>query len=158
MDLNDSYVQRLIYGSINCAGALSGLGAELTSVATAVSTTEATLYMLEPLAAGTGAQTNGAESVFVNMNGAFFNAGPNANGTVTVTMPNAQGASTSFTFASLTDFQSFILLHELGHQLGAFGPDIVDDAANGQNAAANGQNSATVLDNCFTQGANGVWQ
>jgi RHS repeat-associated protein len=146
--LNDA-VQRLIYGSTNCAGALSGFDG-LLSVATAVTTLEATLYMLEPLQAGTGAQTNGSESVFINVNGAFFNTAPNANGTVTVLMPNKQGVQSAFTFASLSDLQGFILLHELGHQLGTFGPDI--------NAAANGQNSASVLDNCFTQGANGVLQ
>ena len=60
---------------------------------------------------------------------------------------------TNFTFANAATLQGFILLHELGHQLGLFGPD-----AGPANAAINGSNSQAVLTNCFTQNAFGVYQ
>ena len=113
---------------------------------------ENTLYRLInlPQGPGAGAQTIDQTDVMINTAGAFFNAGANANGTVTVRMPNAAGVQTAFTFANVATFQGFVLLHELGHQMGVFGPDV--------NAAANGANSQAVLDNCFNQGAQGVWQ
>jgi len=115
---------------------------------------ENTLYRILPLgpSAGASTPTGSSNTVFVNANGAFFNATPNANGTVTVTMPNAAGVSTNYTFASAAVLQGFMLLHELGHETGAFGPD-----SGPANAAVNGQYSLSVLQDCFTQ-TNGVWQ
>ena len=112
---------------------------------------ENTLYRLLPLpqGPGTGAQTIDLTNVMINTAGAFFNAGANANGTVTVGMPNGAGVQAAFTFANMSTFQGFILLHELGHQTGVFGPDV--------DAAANGTNSQAVLDHCFKTDAQGVW-
>ena len=42
-----------------------------------------------------------------------------------------------------------ILLHELGHQVGLFGPDTTP--------ALNGNNSSAVLSDCFTKDSNGVY-
>jgi hypothetical protein len=108
---------------------------------------EATTYWVEPLNPGVGAQTVNANTVFLNSNGAFFNAGANANGTVSVRMPNANGVFRVFTFANLATLEGFLILHELGHQVGLYGPDV--------NRAANGQNSQLVLSNCFTMNAQG---
>jgi hypothetical protein len=108
-----------------------------------------TMYRILPLAGGVGAQTVDTYDVFINQNGAFFNAGLNANGTVSVIMPNSSGVSTSFTFANTATLDGFILLHELGHQVGLYGPDT--------NPASNGTNSKAVLDNCFTKDAQGVY-
>lgn len=110
---------------------------------------ENTLYRLLPLPNNTVAQTADRYDVQINTAGAFFNAAANANGTVTVTMPNAAGTMTLFTFANLATFQGFLLLHELGHQAGVFGIDV--------NAAANGANSQAVLNHCFTKYAQGVY-
>ncbi len=140
-------LDRLISGSGGCADALSGNDSYMAAL-DASFTLAATLYRILPLAADVGATTLDASDVVINATGAFFTAAPNANGTVTVLMPNAQGVQTQFTFASVSDLQGFLLLHELGHQLGTFGPDV--------NNAINSQNSETVLDNCFTE-TNGVW-
>jgi hypothetical protein len=113
---------------------------------------ENTMYRLLPLpqGPGTGAQTIDLYNVQINTAGAFFNAAPNANGTVTVRMPNAAGVQTAFTFANTWTFQGFVLLHELGHQFDVYGGDI--------NAATNGANSQAVLDHCFKENAQGVYQ
>jgi RHS repeat-associated protein len=109
-----------------------------------------TVYAAEPLAnAGSGAQTNSATNVFINSNGAFFNATPNANGTVTVNLPGGN----PITFANMATFQGFILLHELGHQTGALGPD----AGPGVPAGTNLANSLSILNNCFQMNAQGVY-
>jgi hypothetical protein len=117
------------------------------------------MYRLLSLPSGVGAWTVGAPTpsdpsystnVTINTDGAFFNAGPNPNGTESVTMPNSSGVSTSFTFASLSTFGRFLLLHELGHQVGVFGPDSAS-------AGANGANSQAVLNDCFQQDALGVY-
>ena len=144
--LNDA-IKRLVSGSTGCADALSGNDSYMAAFTSGL-TLAGTTYRILPLAAGAGAATIDIGDVILNATGAFFSAAPNADGTVTVLMPNAQGVQTSFTFASSSDFQAFVLLHELGHQLGTFGPDV--------DAATNGQNSQTVLDNCFTE-TNGVW-
>lgn len=85
----------------------------------------------------------------INTNGAFFNFTTNANGTVTVNMPNRKGKQNSFTFANAATLEGFILLHELGHQVGLFGPDTTP--------ALNGNNSSAVLSDCFTKDSNGVY-
>jgi RHS repeat-associated protein len=112
---------------------------------------ENTLYRLVPLpqGPGTGAQTIDVGNVMINTAGAFFNAAPNANGTVTVGMPNAAGVQTLFTFADTSTLRGFMLLHELGHQMAVFGADI--------NAAVNGANSQAVLDHCFSRDAQGIY-
>jgi hypothetical protein len=48
-------------------------------------------------------------------------------------------------FNSVTDLDAFILLHELGHQVGIFPPDVF--------AWINGRHSLRVLDACFKKGA-----
>jgi hypothetical protein len=108
-----------------------------------------TTYRLVALGPGIGAETVDPNSVFLNTDGAFFNAGPAANGLVTVHMPNAAGVQSTFTFGSVSAFQGFILLHELGHQTGAFGPDV--------DAGTNGANSQGILDNCVAKNAQGVY-
>ncbi len=140
-------LQRVGSDSAKCADALSGNDSYMTTLSASF-TLSTTLYRILPLTAGAGAATLDSSDVVINATGAFFTAAPNANGTVTVLMPNAQGVQTQFTFASVSDFQGFMLLHELGHQLGTFGPDV--------DPATNGQNSQVVLDNCFTE-PNGVW-
>jgi len=84
----------------------------------------------------------------INTMGAFFGAGTNANGNVTVIMPNASGADTQYTFGDIATFRAFILLHELGHQMGVYGDDL--------DPAVNGKNSKAILDNCFKED-NGVY-
>jgi hypothetical protein len=112
---------------------------------------ENTLYRLLPLpqGSGTGAQTIDVSNVMINTAGAFFNAAPNANGTVTVFMPNAEGVQTQFTFADTSALRGFMLLHELGHQMAVFGDDV--------SAAINGANSQAVLDACFKRDAQGIY-
>ena len=115
---------------------------------TVASVLENTLYRLLQLPAAVGAQTVDQTDVQINTAGAFFNVGPNANGTLTVWMPNPAGVPTQFTFDNTATFQGFILLHELGHQMGVFGQDT--------DGATNGANSQAVLDNCFSEDAQGV--
>jgi RHS repeat-associated protein len=97
-----------------------------------------------------GAWTADDRSVFIDPGGAFFIAGANANGTVTVNMPNrVNAAMTPFTFANVESLRAFILLHELGHQAGRLGPDT--------DRPTNAANSGAVLDNCFKKSAAGVY-
>jgi RHS repeat-associated protein len=110
-----------------------------------------TTYWLYPssMVPQTGAQTVDATNVQLNLNGQFFNYTTNANGTVTVALPDSAGNRTNTTFTDASTFQGFILLHEFGHQMGVYGPDT--------DSAMNGTNSAGVLDNCFNKDANGVY-
>ena len=79
----------------------------------------------------------------------------NSNGTVSVVMPNAFGIYDKFTFADMSTFQGFILLHELGHQMekyyktGRFPSDL--------DPIANGLNSHNLLNHCFKTNAQGVF-
>jgi hypothetical protein len=109
---------------VDCATFYAG-GDEDPSLATA-NVLENTLYRLLPLpqGPGTGAQTIDMYNVMINTAGAF-------------------------TFANMSTFQGFMVLHELGHQTGVFGPDL--------DAAGNGTNSQAVLDHCFKKDARGVW-
>lgn len=100
-----------------------------------------------PQSPGAGAQTVDSTDVQINTAG-VFNYATNSNGTVTVNLPNRKGKHTSLTFANAETLQGFILLHELGHEVGLFGPDTT--------ASINGNNSNAVLSNCFTQ-TNGVY-
>jgi hypothetical protein len=123
----------------------------LEAIITTVGILTNTTYRLVvlPQGPGAGAQTVGPTDVQINTAGAFFTAMPNANGSVTVGLPNAAGVLTAVTFASKSVFEGFILLHELGHQTKVYGDDV--------DAATNGTNSKGVLDNCFTKDAQGVY-
>ena len=101
-----------------------------------------------PQGPGAGAQTVDSTDVQINTAGVFFNYATNPNGTVTVNLPSRKGKQTSLTFANAETLQGFILLHELGHEVGLFGPDTT--------AAINGNNSNAVLSDCFTQ-TNGIY-
>lgn len=151
--LTNGFYAALAHLSPDCADFLTGSDetSSDSAVAQAGTVLMNTLYRFVelPQGPGSGAQTVGPNDVQINTAGAFFNAQAGANGTVTVGMPNSSGVSTAFTFASLSAFQGFILLHELGHQLDAYGADL--------NAAVNGANSAAILTHCFTQNAQGVY-
>ena len=85
-----------------------------------------------------GAQTNSTNSVFINSNGPFF--GDNS----TIYIPNDKPGITSLRevpFGSLDEMRAFILLHELGHQVGIFPADLFP--------FINGTHSLRVLEACF---------
>ncbi len=63
----------------------------------------------------TGAQTVAYNSVFINSEGPFSNLTPNVPGAGVTTLDLGTGLNQ-------TEFAAFILLHELGHQVGLFGP------------------------------------
>lgn len=90
-----------------------------------------------------GAATNPDGSVFLNTNGPFFNNSTDGNGTtVFVPDPSPQiSALVPTTFGSSAQLGAFLLLHELGHELGIFPPDT--------NKSINGSNSRKVLEHCF---------
>lgn len=98
-----------------------------------------TTYRIAPLQ-GAGADTppNTTSLVFISSSGPFFTGG------TTISIPPAQLGLSSWTTVNLqspAQMRAFILLHELGHQTGAFGPD--------QFNFINGQHSLKVLENCF---------
>ena len=99
-----------------------------------------------------GANTINSSTVFINSAGAFFTAVPDPAGHVTFTIPSttANGPATSITFLSQASANAFLLLHELGHQTGMFGPDAGEDKK-----PINAQNSWVVLSNCFGIGEPG---
>jgi hypothetical protein len=132
-----------------CAS-LFAIGAD-NAVAVAQNALQSTTYRLLqlPQGPGAGAQTTGSTDVQINTAGVFFNYTTNANSTITVSLPNGKGKQKSITFANATALQGFILLHELGHEVGLFGPDTT--------AAVNGNFSSAVLSDCFTQ-TNGVYK
>ena len=108
-----------------------------------------TIYAILALPNGnTGAFTSSSNYVVINATGAFFNFTTNSNNSVTVQLPNRKGKQRSLTFANAATFDAFLLLHELGHQVGLFGPDTA--------ASVNGTYSGAVLDDCFTL-TNGVY-
>ena len=85
-----------------------------------------------------GTQTNSATDVFLNSNGPFVK--PSA----TIYIPFDKLGMTSkrqVTFDSLAAMRAFVLLHELGHQLKVFSPDIFP--------FLNGTHSLRVIENCF---------
>jgi hypothetical protein len=103
-----------------------------------------TTYRLVPFGpglSGTGGQTVDPVNVMINTTGALYTA-PGVNGMVSVRIPspNTPGQWTTLSM-SATDLGAFILLHELGHQMGIFGEDI--------NSQVNGDHSWEVLENCF---------
>ncbi len=168
---DDGYDTALLYlenNNATCANFFAGnpIGGFEAALAAVQDTMANTDYRLISLGANsTGASTNSPTSVFLNTDGAFFTAAAAPNGMVTVQMPNAQGVTSNFTFASVSILDAFLLLHELGHQMGAYGASNADGSvlADGRTPNANGLmnngiNSAAVLNNCFSQNAAGVWQ
>jgi RHS repeat-associated protein len=100
-----------------------------------------TSYRLESLKNSTGAQTNPDGSVFINLNGPFFQQ----NTTIFIPSDNPQRSGrVSVEFNSLADLGAFVLLHELGHEIGVFPADIFP--------FINGRHSLRVLDACFNKG------
>lgn len=97
----------------------------------------------------TAAQTpEGGNQVTINTSGAFF-ASPTLGSTVFVTTgPN----SPQLGFSSVVTLDAMILLHELGHETGVLPVDT------GSASAQNGPNTTTILNNCFTKNAQGLYQ
>ena len=90
----------------------------------------------------TGAATMAANLVYVSVNGPFFQPG------LTVYIPSDNPQITTkieVNFSSVADKRAFILLHELGHQVGVFSADLF--------GWINGKHSLAVLDACFKTGA-----
>ena len=117
------------------------------STADLVAMLDNTEYRVLPLASGgpkydpatgetsvTGAQTNSATSVFINEKGNFFHAVMPVNGKMT-TLDAHSGLRGK-------KFSSLLLLHELGHQVGIFGPD-------NNNQKLNQANTDAVKKACF---------
>ncbi|MFY9553733.1 MAG: RHS repeat-associated core domain-containing protein [Blastocatellia bacterium] len=134
----DNLEQRL-RNNPRCAALFGGLD-------NAIRTLGATNYRYLPLGAPrydqgtgeyivTGAQTNGPDSVFVNSLGPFINQ--------TLNVPGHGDRVFDFgTGLRGADFAALILLHELGHQVGIFGPDR-------SNQARNRSHTDQVLRECF---------
>jgi hypothetical protein len=96
--------------------------------------------------------------IFLNPTGLFFNQPLNPDGSITVRIPDPliPNQLDPVTFASSTAFDAFILLHELGHVTGVFGPDGGPTVFNA--STVNGTNSQQVLSDCFQQNAKGQYQ
>jgi RHS repeat-associated protein len=99
-----------------------------------------TTYRILPFPPGStaGAQTNSVNDVSVNANGPYANESP------TVYIPSDSPNISSFrevTFGTADQKRAFIFLHELGHQVGVFGPDVFK--------FINGSHSLQVLQDCF---------
>jgi RHS repeat-associated protein len=141
--VDDAYVDALLKLNLNdgCHDALTSAGLDATTMLQ-----DTTYRVLDLGMPGAGAETVDSSNVFINSAGAFFTAVPDATGHVTFTIPSttAGGPSTAVTFLSQTSADAFILLHELGHQTGVFGPDAGPDMT-----TINAGNSWLVLDKCF---------
>ena len=97
----------------------------------------------------TGANTVDSSNVFINSKGAFFNQ--------TLQDP-ATGKFTYYDFGTgLTGaaWDALLLLHELGHQTGVFGPDAAGTP--GVNPGQNRMNTQSVLDHCFKAVGGGLY-
>jgi len=144
--------------NLSCVEYFAGLGSDADTYQIAqaygyvANAMAATTYRILPLASpSTGAATIGASDVFINSTGVFFTATPAADGSVTVFLPDSvTGAASANTFVSVQALQGFMLLHELGHQLGLYGADTT--------AVDNGRNSRAILDHCFERDARGRYQ
>ena len=141
-----------------CASFLTGNsapGSYLANLAELANIMSNTTYTFGPTDPGAAAQTNavGGNQVTINASGAFF-ASPGAAGTVQVIGPNSTDTGIVIdTYASSVVNQAELLLHELGHEMGVLGPDAGPGAPVGMNYT----NNQAVLDNCFTQNAQGVY-
>jgi len=83
---------------------------------------------------------NGVDDVFLNQDGPFFTPDK------TAFIPSSNQAITTNTevdFNSVADKDAFILLHELGHQVGIFPADLFKWIS--------GSHSRRVLENCFKE-------
>jgi RHS repeat-associated protein len=143
-----------IISNPSCASFLTGNsgGPIVEAWGQLANTLDNTTYSFAPLASGIAATTNaiGGNQVTINTSGAFF-ASPGGNGTVWTSGFNSQGQQIILTFSSLATLDASILLHELGHETGVL-------PADGDSAATNGSNNASILNNCFTKNAQGVYQ
>lgn len=106
----------------------------------------------------TGATTPRAEGsagfvfeVFLNSTGAFFNATPDESGLIRMNIPDP-GSAQGFEQFKMTQqgMRAFIMLHELGHQMNKFGPDV--------EPVVNRRNSLNIIDKCFRKGSDGVYR
>jgi hypothetical protein len=144
-----------IVGEPSCDSFLtgsSGLG-YVAALAQLANTLSNTVYTFDNLDLNVAATTNalGGNQVTINTSGAFFST-PGGAGTAQFFGPNSQGQQTIFTFQNVATLDAEILLHELGHETGVLPAD------GGSAAAMNGPNNANILNNCFTQNAQGVYQ
>ncbi len=91
---------------------------------------------------GSGAQTADTFSVHINATGIFFASASQ------ISIPGQDAPDVRR--MDPDTIRAFIFLHELGHQVGAYGPDT--------DLQINGRNSRRILDNCFRRGADGVYR
>lgn len=116
----------------DCAAFFAAHGAPAPRPVETMARTEYRFLAL-PQGATVGAQTNSEGSVFINTSGLFVTAeggGIALNGR-------------SYELGDASAVRAMILLHELGHQLGLFGPDS-GPALRAQNA----RHSQDILDHC----------
>jgi RHS repeat-associated protein len=103
----------------------------------------ATHYRILPMGGSAGAATNAKDDVFINAHGAMFQ------NTATVVLGNNR-VTGALTFASVSDLQAFIVLHELGHQLSDITHFVRDADPNDPDAAEkNLKNSLLLIQHCF---------
>jgi RHS repeat-associated protein len=96
----------------------------------------------QTLQSSTGAATIAQNLVYLGARGIFFTPGTTAN----IPSDNPQiSTKIEINFSSVADKAAFVLLHELGHQVGIFPPDVF--------GFINGRHSLRVLDACFKTGA-----
>jgi RHS repeat-associated protein len=122
------------------SGDASGLPASLGPSATL----EGTQFEFTSVDLGTAA-TQPGDLVQINPSGLFFqqpNAPISSPGNVGIKVPSPTTGVGVQVYLSPSDLGALILLHELGHEMGVFGPDADDPAANGQH-------SWDVLEDCF---------
>lgn len=100
-----------------------------------------TQYEIQILSNGAGAATMASTLVYINPAGQFFQMSTTAY--IPYDKPELSGMR-SVQFGSVADLTAFILLHELGHQVGIFGADLF--------GFINGGHSLRVLDACFKKG------
>jgi len=101
-----------------------------------------TYYELQSLNGAGEAATMTSMLVYIDPTGEFFTSKTTAY--IPYDKKDREGMR-SVQFDSVADLDAFILLHELGHQVGIFGPDLF--------GFINGGHSLSVLDACFKKGA-----
>jgi len=101
-----------------------------------------TNYRIIPLAGNAGAVTNPSYSVFLSPTGPFFQTSTTA--FIPFDNPQLTGMR-QVQFDTPADIAAFVLLHELGHEVGIFPPDLFP--------FINGRHSLRVLEDCFKKGA-----
>ena len=127
----------------DCGALYAGDRAPAAGPAIATDTLETTQYQIGQFGGIAAAQPG--DVVQINSTGLFFQ-GPNAStsspGNVGITVPSPTDGTPLQVYLSPSDLGAFILLHELGHEVGIFGDDKGDSLAQGQHSWA-------VLENCF---------